>query len=233
MTYHLPALGEARSIGDQWGIDRLVPYGEGHSLYAITFEGTGGRIPETVEGLVTLGMVVGEASRKVGYLWNVQAIFISPGEFWRVDVVVDPAEGQFVRFTGWDTLRESVEKELAARGIAPKVSLLHVLELTGSDAKQFSTAGGIAPFVVCTQAGCSPTKAASAPHPKQMMRGVIEQVSSAVPLSLGQVVGAAVPGWVWPALAAVAIGAWWLSSQTGRYTPNESCPHCPGGRVPR
>lgn len=218
-------LGEIRSIGDEWGIDRMVPYQDGQTLYCITIEGVDGRIPESPEGMVSLAMMVAEGARKAGYLWNVQAILVSPGEFWRVDVVVDASTSQWVRFTGWETMRLAIEAELKARGIAPTVSRLHVLSLTGSDAKQFSLAGGIAPFVVCTDKGCSPTKAASSPHPRQMMRGVIEQSSSAIPLSTAQVVAMAIPGWVWPMAAGLAVGIY-LLVQEGRYRPNGACRRC-------
>lgn len=225
------SLGEIRSIGDEWGLDRIVPYQDGQTLYAITFEGVDGRIPESPEGMVSLAMMVAEGARKAGYLWNVQAILVSPGEFWRVDVVVDPATSQWVRVTGWETMRVAIEGELKARGVAPAISRLHVLSLTGSDAKQFSLAGGIAPFVVCSDKGCSPTKAATSPHPRQMMRGTVEQASSAIPLSVAQVVAMGVPWWLWPVMVGTAVGIYILA-QDSKYRPNESCPHCPGGKVP-
>lgn len=215
MSRHLGAVDDITSTVGLPGQMRLRPYKESKELYALSF-----RVDPVVADpyqLLDLGLATARALADDGTPSRVFAAAWNDADA-TVEVVFEPEESTF--FAPWwhpDKLAQKVAATVRGTGLpvpTPEEALLW--RLTDPEARVLGPDGGLGPLVVRGPTGApSFTKAASRPQDRQLLRGTVRALASAVAwtptlgdrLGVPAKTGFLAPGWAALAVG-VVVGAW-------------------------
>lgn len=173
------------------------------------------------EKAILAALCVVKGARAAGYAWDAYGVLVSKDlneatGFPRIQVVCGWADWTLAGDIG--KINEAVNEEIVRAGLAKGIGAVRILELSEPESRYFSPQGGLGPLVVSGPSGGSLTKAATAPNPKQILKGDVQNLAAATPftsvsLPVGGGLGEAAP---WVAALVAAVLGWALVSRSRR-----------------